>query len=155
MCTTMPHIRTRLWLLALGALSGCTPVGPTIDDEPAELAFCADEVNRYRAHVSLPPLEQSSALETYAAESARVDGSTGQPHAHFLQTNGGGVALAETELLGWSNLDVRAVIGRGLKLMWEEGPTGEHYPILVGPYSQIGCGVFVGNKRVTVTQSFR
>ena len=39
--------------------------------------------------------------------------------------------------------------------MWQGGPRGEHYDIMVGPYSQIGCGIFVNGREVTVAQDFR
>ena len=136
-------------------MSGCGLLGPSSTDVSAELAFCSDEVNRYRAAAGLRALERSAALEAYAAESARVDHAANTPHQHFTQTNGGGVALAETELLSWSTRDVHSVIERGVRGMWSERPTGEHYVILAGDYSQIGCGVFLTSEGVTVAQGFR
>jgi hypothetical protein len=38
---------------------------------------------------------------------------------------------------------VRSVIHDGLAVMWGEGPGGGHYENMRGPYSQLGCGVFV------------
>ena len=50
---------------------------------------------------------------------------------------------------------MQAVIKRGLAQMWEAGPGGEHYDIMVGRFSEIGCGIAVNGSEVTVTQDFR
>jgi hypothetical protein len=153
----MTHTNTRLSLVALTAVAvvGCTILGPTTSDVPAEMIFCVDEINRYRTGDGLPALDRSTALETWATESARVDGTANRAHLHFTQTNGGGVALAETELLSWRSDDVHAIVRQGLQFMWNEGPDGEHRVILVGPYSEVGCGAFISGGLVTVVQSFR
>jgi hypothetical protein len=39
--------------------------------------------------------------------------------------------------------------------MWDVGPGGEHYDIMVGAFSEIGCGIAVNGTEVTVTQDFR
>jgi hypothetical protein len=39
--------------------------------------------------------------------------------------------------------------------MWAAGPGGEHYDILVGRYSEVGCGVFVNGSEVSVAQDYR
>jgi hypothetical protein len=135
--------------------SGCTSIGPGPTDVNAELTFCISEVNRYRGLANLPALERSGTLESFAAESARIDGIAGEPHQHFSTNNGGGVAFAETELLRWKNGSVHTVIEKGLSKMWEEGPGGEHRDILIGAYTQIGCGIFIGNTGVTVAQDYR
>src|SRR5437867_9078246 len=87
-----------------GVVAGCTVLGPTVSDLRVEMTFCADEINRYRGSVGLLALERSPALEAYAAESASVDGMANRPHVHFTETNGGGVARAETELLSWRKI---------------------------------------------------
>jgi len=157
MRTTMPYTITRLWLVAIAAAAvvGCTVLGPTTSDVPAEMIFCVDEINRYRTGAGLTALERSPALEAWATESARVDAAANQPHAHFTATNGGGVALAETELLAWRSDNVHAIVRQGLQFMWDEGPDGEHRVILVGPYTAVGCGAYVAGGLVTVVQSFR
>lgn len=50
---------------------------------------------------------------------------------------------------------VRRVIELGLGQMWAVGPGSEHYEILAGPYSEIGCGIAVVDSEVTVAQEFR
>ena len=121
----------------------------------AELALCADETNRYRASVGLRPLVRSAALEDFAARAASVDGVAHIAHNHFAMTNGAGVSSAETEILWWRGFSVRAVIQRGLAQMWQVGPGGEHYDIIAGSFSEIGCGIAVNGSEVTVTQDFR
>lgn len=121
----------------------------------ADLALCADETNRYRATVGLGPLARSAALEDFAAHAASHDGVMHVAHDHFASTNGAGVSSAETEILWWHGFNVRTVIQRGLAQMWQVGPGGEHYDIMAGIYSEIGCGIAVNGSEVTVTQDFR
>jgi uncharacterized protein YkwD len=154
----MPHIRRRLALLIAAAglaLPGCAYVGPSPADVETELTFCVKEVNRYRALLGMAALARASDLDAYATDSATIDAKAGEPHQHFSTGNGGGVARAETELLGWRNGSIHTVIEQGLSLMWQEGPGGEHYQIIVGPYTEIGCGLFVGAGGVTVAQDYR
>ena len=162
--------RTARWaaLLTLGvtaaACAGTTPAAPTDGvnaassatvDLSAELAFCADEVNRYRASIGRPALSRSGSLEAFAAAAAEFDGRARVAHHHFTLTGGGGVSLAETEILWWRGHAVRNVIKDGLAQMWKAGPKGDHYEILSGEFREMGCGVFVHNGEVTVAQDFR
>ena len=144
----------------------CTPPSPVSPAPPAalpsattaDLAYCVQETNRYRALVHLGGLSQSAALEDYAAMGARIDGTSHSAHSHFLSTNGGGIAFAENEIPWWRfapYLTVRAVIQQGLVQFWAEGPTGGHRKNLTGPYTQVGCGVFISNGEITVVQDFR
>jgi hypothetical protein len=119
------------------------------------MTFCVDEVNRYRAIVGLSTLARSADLEAFASQSADMDGNAGQAHQHFMVTNGGGISRAETELLGWRDGSLHTIIETGLSQMWAEGPTGEHYKIIVGPYSEVGCGMAVSVNGMTIAQDFR
>ena len=130
------------------------PVQPSGNLE-AELTFCVNETNGYRATQGLSALTRSSALETYAAAGAQEDGLAHAPHQHFRSTNGGGLARAENEIPWWSATSVHAVIQQGLAMMWAEGPGGGHYENMRGPYTQLGCGVFVNGNEITVVQNFR
>jgi uncharacterized protein YkwD len=120
----------------------------------ADMIFCVGEVNRYRATVGLAALARSTALETYAAESARVDHAAGKAHEHLRRTNGGGIAMAETEVLRWPAENNRVILKQGLAQMWAEGHSGVHYQILTGPYTRIGCGAFSDGTQTTVVQAF-
>lgn len=140
--------------------SGCGVGTPTSPDAPLvpfynELRLCVDEINRYRATVGRPLLQRSAALDAFAAAAAERDGTVHSAHDHFRRTNGGDTASAETEILWWHGFAVKDVIQQGLAQMWRVGPGGEHYDILSGPYTEVGCGVFVNGAEVTVTQDFR
>jgi hypothetical protein len=119
------------------------------------LVYCTEEINRYRGLVGLPALHRAADLDAFAARAAEHDHRIGMPHQYFLQTNGGGVSRAETELLLWRGYAVRDVIRRGVAGMWAEGPRGSHYQTLAGDYTQVGCGVFVNGPEVSVSQDFR
>jgi hypothetical protein len=120
-----------------------------------ELAYCVDEINRYRASIDVPALQRSAALEAFSAIVARHDATIREAHAYFRLTNGAGIARAETEILWWKNQPVQQVIRKGLAQMWQAGPGGSHYGVLAGDYTEVGCGIFVANGDVTVAQDFR
>ena len=144
-----------LLMAACERVSPSTPSSTNSVNVPADLSFCADEVNRYRVSVGRPPLERSADLEIFATQAAENDGRAHEAHHLFSVTHGGGTSMAETEILWWRGLGVRSVIQQGLRQMWQSGPSGEHYDIIVGGFSQIGCGVFVNGAEVTVAQDFR
>lgn len=121
----------------------------------SQLSLCADEANRYRATVGLPALNRSSALEAFAAQAAEHDHGVGIPHQFFLKTNGGGVARAENQLIRWRGYGLNDVIKKGMANMWGEGPGGQHYEVLTGNYSEVGCGIYVNGNEVSVSQDFR
>jgi hypothetical protein len=142
-------------VLCLSACSVASPTSAAVNGLPGDLSFCQAEVNRYRAAIGRPPLARSEALEEFAATAAAADATARIAHFHFAATNGGGKAKAETEILWWRGGRVRSVIEQGLAQMWQAGPGGEHYQILAGPYTEIGCGVFAEAGEVTVVQDFR
>lgn len=123
----------------------------------AELAFCVDETNRYRAIEGLPALARNAALEAYAAEGAEIDQESGEPHKHFLDTNGGGIAAAENEIPRWPVSQfgsVHNVIREGLDMMMDEGEGGDHHDTILGGYQRLGCGIYRAGDVVTVVQDF-
>ncbi len=156
----MGRLTRRALLVVVFAAPACTlsSPSPTLNDAAGvavEVSFCRDEVNRYRMSIGRSVLARSRALEDFAARAAEVDGTAHIAHHHFTMTNGGGTAIAETEILWWRASSIRTVIEQGLAQMWQEGPQGHHYTILVGPYSEVGCGIFVNGGEVTVVQDFR
>lgn len=162
---TLPAALKRLAALVVClVVAGCGGESPSSPSPTAtvsyasELQLCIDQTNQYRASVSRPALARSSALETYADAAARNDGTAHVGHQHFTRTNGGGVAFAENEIPWWplNTLgSVRAVVEQGLAGMWAEGRGGGHHENMRGPYTEIGCGVFVNGNEVTVVQAFR
>ena len=146
--------------LLVAACGGGNPTLPAPASEryAAEVTFCVDQTNEYRASAGRPALARSAALESYAAAAAGSDGRARVAHQYFERTNGGGIARAENLVPWWplsSFVDVRNVVRQGLAKMWREGPSGVHYQNIVGAYSQIGCGVLVNGDEVTVVQAFR
>jgi hypothetical protein len=129
--------------------------GGTRTTRATDMVFCVDEINRYRLGIGLAPLARSEPLEAYAAQSAQIDQAARIPHLHFVQNNGGGIATAETELLLWPSLNLPLILQQGLAQMWAEGPPGDHYQIMTGPYTQVGCGAFSSDVATTVVQAFR
>lgn len=122
----------------------------------ADLTFCVQETNRYRALASKPALTESAALEAFAAEGARIDGTAKIAHAHF--SSAPGVASAENELLAQPLVQfgtVHEAIRQALSAFYAEGPGGGHYENLTGPYTQTGCGVYTALGLITVVQDFR
>jgi hypothetical protein len=160
--------RSRVAALA-GALllaAGCAaaPTAPTasgtasstgVANLDSNVSFCTDEINRYRSRAGLAPLERSSALDGFSALAAEHDGKSRVPHQYFKMTNGGGVAMAENQLLLWKGYAITEVIRQGLAQMWAEGPSGSHYQILTGKYGQVGCGIYTSGSEVNVSQDFR
>src|SRR4029453_8558237 len=149
--------------LLAGVLTGCgrgSPASPSsASGTPANLSanvsYCVDEVNRYRASVGRPPLSRSADLEAFAAQAAENDGRAHKAHHWFGMTGGGGMAIAENEILWWKGFGVQSVIQQGLQQMWQAGPKGGHYDIMVASFSQIGGGIFGNGSEVTVAQDFR
>jgi len=135
-----------------------TPGGLPTSAADADLTFCVSETNRYRATVGGAALIRSAPLEAYAADGARIDGIAHVAHSHVTGTNGGGVAFAENEIPWWPLGQfgtVQAVMRQGIAQMWAEGPGGGHYDNIKGPYTTLGCGVFIQNGEITVVQDFR
>ena len=87
-------------------MSGCMiiqpngSIGPTdaasLANLSVETIFCVDEINRYRATVDMPALTRSTELESYAAESARVDGLAGNPTSIFRRPMAAGSRVRRT-----------------------------------------------------------
>ncbi len=140
-----------------------TATGPSSVSAPSatatsvDLAFCVAESNRYRTLVGKSPITESTDLDGYAATGAEVDAGSGQPHSHFLATNGGGVAIAENSMvrapLSMFNT-VQAAMSYALAAFYAEGPGGSHYENLTGPYSRVGCGVQIADATLTFVQDF-
>ena len=120
-----------------------------------DLEFCVSETNRYRVTSGLPPLTRSTELEAYAAAGARQDGLAHQAHLHYKSANLAARGIAENELPWWPGSSIRPVIKKGIAAMWAEGPGGGHYENIRGPYTRVGCGVFVNGNEITVVQNFQ
>jgi len=138
-----------------GPTAGSTAAAPGSASLEPNVSFCTDEINRYRARAGVSPLERSAPLDGFAAAAAEHDGQSHVPHQYFKMTNGGGVSMAENQLLLWKGYTVPEVIQKGLAQMWAEGPNGSHYQIMIGKYAQVGCGIYTTGSEVTISQDFR
>ena len=52
-------------------------------------------------------------------------------------------------------LSVLGALRQAISAFYAEGPSGGHYQNLEGPYTQVGCGVFIDNRLITFVQDFR
>jgi hypothetical protein len=139
-----------------GSSGGGTPSLPTHATE-TDLIFCVAETNRYRASAGKNPLTRAPDLEAFAAAGAQEDGEKHQAHAHFDRLLGG-PAFAENELPWWPLAQfgsVQETMRQGIAVFYQEGPSGGHFRNLMGPYTQIGCGVYIADRDITVVQNFR
>ena len=151
---------------AIGAGGCAMPGGPVSPESVAidagtladSTAFCVEEVNRYRASVGAAALTRSSRIDQFSTDAAQVDGEAHEAHAYFYRTSGGnGTARAENMIPWWKASQygsVRAIVKKGLATMWAQGPGGAHYENMKGNYSEMGCGIFISNGEVTVSQDF-
>jgi uncharacterized protein YkwD len=145
-----------------GSNSGTTSGGGSASlprPTTADLIFCVDETNRYRAMRNRPTLSRSTTLEAFAADGARNDGLSNVPHQHVSTTpmpRSG--PWGENEVLRWPyNLSptVQGIIAQAIASFYAEGPGGGHYENVVGPFAQLGCGVYVDNNGMTIIQDFQ
>ena len=177
-------MRTVALVLMLGTAAGCRraapvpelpppsppPAAPTVAAPlpPAgdplrsayadEVAFCVDQTNAFRATAGRAALAHSPDLDLYAVVAAQHDAAARTPHALFSMTSGGGVAMAENAIPSWRLSQfgtVQEIVRQGLAAMWAEGPGGGHYHNLIGPYTEVGCGIVVSGDLVTAVQAFR
>lgn len=79
-------------------------------------------------------------------------------HAHFGAVDPN-PADAENELPGWPLKDyktVSAIMVKGTKMMWDEGPGGGHYENIKGSHTTVGCGIHItAAGDVWIVQDFR
>src|SRR5262245_64266268 len=61
-----------------GSPSEPSPSSGSSANLSANLSYCADEVNRYRASAGLSPLTRSADLEAFSAQAAKADGLSHQ-----------------------------------------------------------------------------
>jgi uncharacterized protein YkwD len=148
----------RLWLgfglTLLGACRGGV-TNPTPQADP-NLAFCVQETNRYRAMVGKAALSESTSVEAFAAAAAQSDTRTGIPHGYFHSNDPG--FGGENEAPDWSLTQFGSehnVMTQAIAAFWSEGPGGGHFENIVGPYSQLGCGIYQTGSDLTLVQDFR
>ncbi len=63
----------------------------------------------------------------------------------------------ENEVVRWPyNLSptVQSIIAQAIASFYGEGPGGGHYENIVGPFTQLGCGIYVDTNGMTIIQDF-
>ena len=85
---------------------------------------------------------------------ARMD-SRGSTHTNTFDEQAAAASPWRKMNSGESNLSAHKLMVKGLADMWAEGPGGGHYENMRGPYTQLGCGVFVNGVDITFVQDFR
>jgi hypothetical protein len=142
----------------LGCCSG-NPSSPSPAKLPnggttADLTFCVTETNRYRAVVGRAALTETASVETFATAAAQSDTQSGIPHGYYNSHIPG--FSAENEAPEWLiTSTIQNTIAAAIAAFWSEGPSGAHYQNMVGPYTQLGCGLFVLGQSVTIVQDYR
>jgi len=113
---------------------------------------CVDKINEYRATKGLAPYARWVAGETCADGQAKSDSETGQAHGAF----GACHEMAQDECPGWSGPPAD-MIGKCLKMMWDEGPGGGHYENMSSTkYTKAACGFYtMTNGNVWAVQNFQ
>ena len=144
------------WLLILAACGGDDGAGTPGDSSAHQ--FCVDETNRYREMKGKAKVARSPQLEEFADTGAMID-FNGQPHDHFRQTSGGGLAFAENECPKWGlqqqgGGDMNMLIAACIAAFMSEGPGGGHYENMLGNYATLGCGLYESGGQVTIIQDF-
>jgi len=150
-------------------LSACGANSSAPSDQPnpsaphatiADLQFCVDDLNGFRARNRLPPLTRNAEIEQYAADGARLDHEAGVAHQHITRTPSP-VARAENEFLrqpiGFFGNTVQKTMNGFDDLSYSEGIFGGHYQNMINSsFTQMGCGVFRDSSgSITITQDFR
>ncbi len=120
--------------------------------------FCVTETNRYRTMTGRAAVQRSTQLEAYADAGAMID-FNGNPHDHFSQTSGGGIAFAENECPHWDlqqqgGGDLKQLVAACIAAFYSEGPGGGHYENMLGNYGSLGCGLYQSGTAVTIIQDF-
>lgn len=122
----------------------------------ADLDFCVAETNRYRSRVARPELRRAPPLQACAFAAARADHRDNRAHAYFLRSNGCNRAAAENQALRCPLTGtVQATIQRALQQMWAEGNGGAQHDAIAGGYSELGCGIELTGKTITIVLHFR
>ena len=165
----MPCLRFFGFVLAVVAVSACgandaastSPfsTSASVSVSAADLAFCVQDINSYRARVGgLSNYGESPTLESFAAIGAQTDGVSGQAHGHFTATLGG-LAVSENEVLNGTlttGTTIQSAIQTADATFFAEGSTGGDYQHLVSPtLTQAGCGVYIANGHITIVEDFR
>jgi hypothetical protein len=103
---------------------------------------CFEQINAYRATLSLPPYQRWTSAEACTDGEAKSDSETGKAHGAFPACG----ESAQNECPGYPSLD--ATVTTCLAQMWAEGPGADfqkhgHYLNMSSTqYSKVACGFY-------------
>jgi len=112
------------------------------DDSLAQA--CVDEINDYRASLSLPPYTRWTDAEGCTDDEAKSDSQSGTPHGAFPSCN----ESAQNECPGWPSTDLKMSLLGCLSQMWAEGPGedfqkhGHYINMSSTKYTKVACGFY-------------
>ncbi|MBA2321693.1 MAG: hypothetical protein H0V89_11120 [Deltaproteobacteria bacterium] len=115
--------------------------GETGDDDASQV--CVDEINAYRATLSLPALRRWTEAEACAGDQCRQDSESGLAHGAFGQCD----EWAQNECPGWPQPAESSIVDC-LAMMWAEGPGedfslhGHYINMSSEEYTQVACGFY-------------
>lgn len=162
MRTTTPFALAILGLALAGCGEGDGDAGGGESGNPknpsdAAAQICVDEINEYRASLSLPAYARWTEQELCSNGEAESDSGSGQPHGAFGTCG----ESAQNECPGWGGPPA-TMIPDCLALMWAEGPGDDfgahgHYINMSNPdYTSVSCGFHVlADGSVWAVQNFK
>lgn len=105
--------------------------------------FCVDEINKYRATLSLAPYAGWTSAGTCADGQSKSDSESGKAHGAFGKCG----ESAQNECPGWPG-PPDSLLSGCLKMMWAEGPGepfsahGHYINMSSTSYSSVACGFY-------------
>ena len=123
--------------------SGGTPPDTGSGSLDEARVFCVDEINKYRATLSLAPYAGWTSAGTCADGQSKTDSETGKAHSAFGKCG----EFAQNECPGWPG-PPDSLLSGCLKMMWAEGPGepfsahGHYINMSSKSYSSVACGFY-------------
>jgi hypothetical protein len=124
--------------------TGTVGVDTTPPGDPLSAARvdCVDEINKYRATLSLPPYSAWTSAETCVDGQAKKDSEAGTAHSAFGTCG----ESAQNECPGWPG-PPDSMIKSCLAMMWAEGPGdfashGHYINMSSSSYTTVSCGFY-------------
>jgi hypothetical protein len=119
------------------------PPPDTGDTLASARVTCVDEINKYRATLSLAPYAGWTAAEPCVDGQAKADSESGVAHSAFGKCS----ESAQNECPGWPGPPATLIVGC-LKMMWAEGPGvpfsahGHYINMSSTSYTSVACGFY-------------
>jgi hypothetical protein len=123
--------------------TGAPPSDAAVGDPlAAARVTCVDEINKYRATLSLPPYVGWTSAGACADGQCKSDSESGTAHGAFGKCG----EFAQNECPGWPGPPETLIKGC-LKMMWNEGPGpwaghGHYINMSSAKYTTVACGFY-------------